>query len=163
MRAIAVLVLLAGSALVSAQSAPSGPPPAFEVASVKPNNSGASGSSSYTGKGRLTATNVQLRLLGRGGAECLVGLDRSVEHHELSFDRKLVMGELRRLLPRPLFHDDDVEPAGRQLLRQHAARGTGADDDEVDGIALAVRSLFHVASSARSAAGWASYHPKGAE
>ena len=63
MRAIAVLVLLAGSALVSAQSAASGPPPAFEVASVKPNNSGASGSSSYTGKGRLTATNVQLRLL----------------------------------------------------------------------------------------------------
>ena len=64
MRFVAILVLTAGSVIAAAQAQQ--PPTAhlaFEVASVKPNNSGASGSSSYTGKGRLTASNVQLRLL----------------------------------------------------------------------------------------------------
>jgi uncharacterized protein (TIGR03435 family) len=63
MRLAAILTLLAGSVIASAQSAS---PPAnavFEVASVKLNNSGNSASSSNSRPGSFIATNVQLRLL----------------------------------------------------------------------------------------------------
>ena len=62
MRYVLALALLAGSALVSAQS----PPPgglAFEVASVKPNVSGSYNSTTRTVPGGFQATNTQLEPL----------------------------------------------------------------------------------------------------
>lgn len=58
MRYAAILTLLA-SVITAAQSAP----PAFEVASVKPNNSGSTSFSSRAGRGSLTASNTPLRRL----------------------------------------------------------------------------------------------------
>jgi uncharacterized protein (TIGR03435 family) len=64
MRSIAILVLVAGGAFASAQS-PATPPGglAFEVASIRPNKSGSTSSSTDDGiPGRYTATNVTLRM-----------------------------------------------------------------------------------------------------
>ncbi len=63
-RAALILAFVGGVSVVSAQvSVPAGPAPAFEVASVKPNTSGAIAQSSQIGKGSVTATNMRLRAL----------------------------------------------------------------------------------------------------
>ena len=61
MRTAAALLLVASATLASAQDSPA--PPAFDVASVKPNTSGAPGSSGRTGKGSTTFTNMTVRSL----------------------------------------------------------------------------------------------------
>jgi uncharacterized protein (TIGR03435 family) len=61
MRSAAVLLVIASATLTSAQDVPS--PPAFDVASVKPNLSGTMGSSGRTGKGSVIFTNMTLRSL----------------------------------------------------------------------------------------------------
>src|SRR4051812_23771372 len=66
-RAAAVVALLAGGAALAAQ-APQEPPPggwAFEVATIKPNNSGDGRVMMQMQPGQLRATNVTLRLLIR--------------------------------------------------------------------------------------------------
>ena len=69
MRYVAIVVLFA-AAIVIAAAQDLGPPPssdptpvAFEVASVKPNNTGAPGGSFVMPPGRFTATNISLKVL----------------------------------------------------------------------------------------------------
>jgi uncharacterized protein (TIGR03435 family) len=64
-RAAVLVALLAGGAALAAQTPQSAPPPAFEVASIKPNNSGDGRVMMQNQPGRYIATNVTLRLLIR--------------------------------------------------------------------------------------------------
>lgn len=64
-RAAAVVALIAGGAALAAQTPQSTPTPAFEVASIKPNNSGDGRVMMQNQPGRYIATNVSLRLLIR--------------------------------------------------------------------------------------------------
>jgi len=59
------VVLLAGGAALAAQTPQSSPAPEFEVASIKPNNSGDGRVMMQVQPGRYMATNVTLRLLIR--------------------------------------------------------------------------------------------------
>jgi len=61
----ALVALIAGSAALAAQTPQSAPAPAFEVASIKPNNSGDGRVMMQVQPGRYQATNVTLRLLIR--------------------------------------------------------------------------------------------------
>src|SRR5688572_3925842 len=60
---VAFALVLAGTVALSAQSETPTAPLAFEVASVKPNNTGSTASRSQSGRSRVTATNVPLRWL----------------------------------------------------------------------------------------------------
>jgi uncharacterized protein (TIGR03435 family) len=64
-RAAVLVALLAGGAALAAQTPQSAPTPAFEVASIKPNNSGDGRVMMQNQPGRYIATNVTLRLLIR--------------------------------------------------------------------------------------------------
>jgi uncharacterized protein (TIGR03435 family) len=65
-RVAALVASLAGGAALAAQTPqPPADPPAFEVASIKPNNSGDGRVFAQTQPGRMTMTNVTLRLLIR--------------------------------------------------------------------------------------------------
>jgi len=61
----ALVALIAGSAALAAQAPQSPPAPEFEVASIKPNNSGDGRVMMQVQPGRYMATNVTLRLLIR--------------------------------------------------------------------------------------------------
>ena len=61
----ALVALIAGSAALAAQTPQSAPAPEFEVASIKPNNSGDGRVMMQVQPGRYMATNVTLRLLIR--------------------------------------------------------------------------------------------------
>jgi hypothetical protein len=98
---------------------------------------------------------MDFRGLRIGDPEGLDRLEGAVEHRELPLDRQLVMGELGGLLPGPLFHDDDLETGGGKHLGQYSARRAGSDNDEIDGILLAVRTLPHPTCLVAGA----SYHP----
>jgi uncharacterized protein (TIGR03435 family) len=65
-RAAALVAAIAGGAALAAQAPqPTADPPAFEVASIKPNNSGDGRVMMQNQPGRMTMTNVTLRLLIR--------------------------------------------------------------------------------------------------
>jgi uncharacterized protein (TIGR03435 family) len=58
---LAILLLLATTALRAQTPAPAADTPTFEVAAIKPNNTGSGNSSSNTDKGLFTAENVTLK------------------------------------------------------------------------------------------------------
>ena len=47
---------------------------------------------------------------------------------------QLVVHKLARIPPGPLFQHDHIVTIDRELAGEDTARGTGADDDEIDGL-----------------------------